>query len=172
MSSYNENRTWSDKYIPAICKIVGPYLLTPSDFRKDTTQATDLLVLDARDMRIAARVRRKSKYYNQYKYEFTLRSRVKSGATTELEKVVNGLGDWLFYGFAGDDGIEIDDWWLIDLAAFRAALIRRNDHKLLIDHRVNKDGTEFHAFDLRSFPKSPSILIGSSHVLPYLQEAA
>lgn len=167
MNPYNENRSWSDKYIPTICNIVGPYLLTPSDFKKDTKQATDLLVLDARDMRIAARVRRASKYIDRYRYEFTLRSKVGSGASTEMEKIVNGLGDWLFYGFAEEDGIEIKNWWIIDLAAFRAALIRRNEHKLDIDGpKSNGDGTQFYAFDLRSFPEKPSILIAGSHALP------
>lgn len=172
MSSYTENREWSDKYIPAICKIVGPHLLTPSDFKKDATQATDLIVLDARDMRIAARTRRKAKYFEKYRYEFTLRSRVKSGATTELEKVINGLGDWLFYGFVDDDPTEINDWWLIDLSAFRAALIRRDKHKLSVVNKSNGDGSEFCAFDLRNFPNKPSILIAGSQPLPMLSEVA
>lgn len=172
MSSYKENREWSDKYIPAICKIVGPYLLTPSDFKKDATQNTDLIVLDARDMRIAARTRSKSKYFDRYPYEFTLRSRVKSGAKTELDKVINGLGDWLFYGFVDEDPSKIDNWWLIDLAAFRAALIRRGSHKINYVYKANGDGSEFCAFDLRDFPAQPSILIGGSHVLPVRDQVA
>jgi hypothetical protein len=166
MSSYAENREWSDKYIPAVCKIVGQYLLTPSDFKKDATQATDLIVLDARDMRIAVRTRDKAKYREKFGYEFTLRSRVKSGSATELEKVVNGLGDWLFYGFVDEHPEEITDWWLIDLSAFRAALIRRDHHKLSIIKKSNGDGTEFYAFDLRSFPANPPILVAASHELP------
>jgi hypothetical protein len=166
MSKYAENREWSDKYIPAICRIVGQYLLTPSDFKKDTTQNTDLIVFDARDMRIAARTRDKERYFTKYPYDFTIRSRVKSGATTEFDKVINGFGDWLFYGFVDDDVNKIDHWWLIDLSIFRASLIRRHQHKLIYKELPNGDGTSFYAFDLRSFPSYPPILVASSHELP------
>lgn len=172
MSSFSENKRWSDQYIPAICNIVGPYLLKPSDFKTDTQQNTDLIVLDARDMRIAARVRRKSKYFEKYKYEFTLRSKVKSCRQTELEKVINGLGDWLFYGFVDEDPTYIQDWWIISLSSFRAGLIRRSKINLIVDRKTNGDGSEFYAFDLRSFPESPSIIIAGSQPLPIKSEAA
>jgi hypothetical protein len=51
----------------------------------------------ARDMRVAARVRR-SGYAQRYPHQFTIRSRVASGAETELSRIVNGKGDWMFYG--------------------------------------------------------------------------
>jgi hypothetical protein len=57
MTAYRRDRAWSDAFIPAIKKIVGPYLLEPSSFEIDAQQATDLIVLLARDLRIAARVR-------------------------------------------------------------------------------------------------------------------
>ena len=53
--NYFVNRTWSDRFLPDFKRIVGGHLLeTAADFF-DLYQATDLMMLDARDMRIAAR---------------------------------------------------------------------------------------------------------------------
>ena len=49
---------WSDIFLPQIKKIVGPLLLEPASFELDASEATDLVVLKARDMRIGCRVRR------------------------------------------------------------------------------------------------------------------
>ncbi len=159
MATYSTDRSWSDKMIPQIKEIVGPYLLDITPDEIDTKQAADLMILGARDMRIAARVRRLG-YAERYPYEFTLRSRRDSGAETELSKVINGLGDWMFYGHA-DNADKIGLWWLINLCAFRAALIR-DAKSIRFKKQDNGDGTYFVAYDLRSFPKTPSILIGSS----------
>lgn len=57
----------------------------------DTRHATDLPMLDGRDMRIAARVRRHG-YAGRYPYDFTIRSRLPSGNPTELAKIVKVTG--------------------------------------------------------------------------------
>lgn len=163
MSGYASDRQWSDLMIPQIKQIVGPFLLEPASFELDAKQATDLMVFSARDMRIAARVRRPG-YADRYPYEFTIRCKRDSGAETELSKIVNGWGDWLFYGHA-DTSNWISRWWLIDLDAFRAALIRSamNGTPLKAKDMANGDGTYFKAFDVRSFPEVPPILVGFSH---------
>ena len=117
MNIYQTNRNWSDQFLPQIKRIVGSHLLETSPDPLDWHQATDLLMLDARDMRIAARVRRPG-YATQYPHQFTIRSRVASGAETELSKIVNGKGDWLFYGHANASQTAIDSWYLIALRAF------------------------------------------------------
>lgn len=170
MNKYYDDRKWSDIMIPQIKTIVGPCLLESASFENDAKQATDLIILNARDKRIAARVRRVG-YAEKYPFEFTIRSHRETGSSTELEKIINGFGDWLFYGHA-DCNDQINFWWLINLSAFRAALIRdRNFKQIKFHKKANGDGTHFYAFDLRSFPKNPSILISSSHSLP-LSEAA
>lgn len=157
---YSINRQWSDQYLPAIRRIVGAHLLRAAPDWLDMRHATDLMMLDGRDIRVAARVRRPG-YAARYPFEFTLRSQLASGAMTELEKVVNGEGDWLFYGHAGDDGMSFDLWWLIDLRAFRAALIRHamNGYPLRCGNKANTDGTWFKWFDIRSFPADPPLVI-------------
>src|SRR3990167_1319494 len=163
--AYSENREWSDQFIPIVKQIVGPYLLEPAPFELDVNEATDLLVFRARDMRIAARVRR-PEFVDKFPWQFTIRSRVASGAKTEFAKIIEGWGDWFFYGFAyeGDGGIQ--RWMIVDLHAFRAALIQRKRGCPRHDEVPNGDGTCFHWFDVLSFPSQSPILVAASHDMP------
>ncbi|WP_336042551.1 hypothetical protein [Pseudooceanicola nanhaiensis] len=160
---YDINRQWSDRYLPQIKSIVGAHLLRDAPDFLDMKHATDLLMLDARDMRIAARVRRPG-YAERYPHQFTIRSKLPSGAETELSKIINGAGDWMFYGHASVTGEGLSAWWLIDLRAFRAALVRRGANGLRWGSKVNRDGTRFTWFDVRSFPAEPALIVGSSEL--------
>lgn len=162
--TYLINRAWSDRFIPTIRSIVGPHLLTPAPLDVDANEATDLIVLSARDMRIAARIRRCG-YATKYANEFTIRSRLANGHKTELAKLVDGFGDWMFYGHAADDSTtNLARWMLIDLHAWRAGLIRdRYKHKIRCDEKDNRDGTYFVFFDACSFPDDPPLLVACSH---------
>ena len=164
--SYRKDREWSDQFIPRIKWIVGPHLLVPSQFEVDAKQAADLIVLRARDMTIAARIRRCG-YAESYPYEFTIRSKRDSGAKTEMAKLLEGWGDWMLYGHAAEDPGLISRWWLIDLHQWRERLLRTGfsgSWRGFSTEKSNGDGTHFLAFDLRKF--TPSILIDSSHELP------
>ena len=162
--SYSKDRQWSDQFIPCMRRLIGPYLLEPSSLEVDTKQAADLVVLHARDVTIACRVRRHG-YADRYPYEFTIRSARDSGARTELEKLTDGWGDWMFYGHAAKSSPAVERWWLIDLDAWRAALIR--DRKGVAGKpQSNGDGTHFVAFDVRRFrPKDgcKPLLVAASH---------
>lgn len=48
--SYANDRSWSDQFIPDIQAKVGPILLSPAPFHADAQQATDLMILQARDI--------------------------------------------------------------------------------------------------------------------------
>ncbi|MCK0102549.1 hypothetical protein MWU63_09580 [Pseudohalocynthiibacter sp. F2068] len=106
-----------------------------------------------------------SGYVHRYPYQFTIRARVTSGAETELSKIVNGKGDWMFYGHSNErqDGFAL--WWLIDLNAFRAALIRQtaNGYSISCGDMANSDGTCFKWFDIRSFPTYPPLVVACSY---------
>ena len=163
MNAYSTNRRWSDRFLPEIKNLVGQHLLSAAPDPFDHFEATDLMMLNATDLRIAARVRRPG-YAQRYPYQFTLRSHVPSGAQTELAKVVNGHGDWMFYGHADASETGVQSWWLLDLRAFRAALIRssRNGHSISTGVQANPDGTRFRWFDIRSFPEEPPLVVASS----------
>lgn len=169
--SYQSDRTWSDQFIPEIRRIVGPYLLQESSFEVDANQAADLVVLKARNMTIAARIRRHG-YADRYPFEFTIRSKRDSGSKTELAKLMEGWGDWMFYAHASKSSNLFDRWMLIDLSAWREHLLRTGyasqGWKHLAKNQSNGDGTYFVAFDVRKFPSN--LLIASSHAV--VSEAA
>lgn len=160
---YGTDRAWSDQYIPAIKRIVGPLLLCESPIEVDQKQAADLIVMRARDMMIGCRVRRPG-FAADYGSQFTIRCARDNGAKTELAKIVDGFGDWLFYGHAIDgEAIGIDPWYLIDLDAFRAHLIRDSKrHAIRHGKQSNYDGTHFSWFDITSFLGDPPLLVASS----------
>ncbi|WP_299960776.1 hypothetical protein [uncultured Roseobacter sp.] len=163
MNAYSANRNWSDRFLPEIKRLVGGHLLETAPDPFDHFQATDLMMLDARDMRVAARVRRPG-YAHRYPHQFTIRSRVASGAQTELSKIVEGKGDWMFYGHSDASQTRVESWWLLDLNAFRAALIRSGGHgyNVVCGEQANPDGTRFAWFDMRSFPAEPPLVVAKS----------
>ena len=163
---YDADRRWSDAFIPAIKKIVGPLLLEESSFEVDTQQAADLVVMNARDKTIACRVRRCG-YADRYGYEFTIRAKRDTGAKTELEKIVDGFGDWRFYGHAAEDGMNVSRWMVISLPALRAAIIRKQAVPI---KQSNSDGTHFVAFDVRALPES--CLVSANFVVERERQAA
>jgi hypothetical protein len=123
----------------------------------DTKEAADLIVLKARDMRVAARVRRPG-YADRYRYQFTVRSRLTNGAKTEMRKLIEGFADWMFYGHADADEQGLEDWMLIDLNVWRRHLLETGYnggwHHLVEEEKPNVDGaTQFMAFDIRRFPR-------------------
>jgi hypothetical protein len=163
---YREDRRWSDKYIPRIKQLVGPYLLEPAPFLHDAKEATDLIILTAKDMRVACRVRRES-YFNQYGGQFTIRHSRTNGTQTEFDKILMGLGDWMFYGFASERQLDFLEWYLIDLAVFRYHLTHDGwrkpaERSIKCDIVGNKDNaTSFTWFDVQSFPPDPALLVAS-----------
>jgi len=154
---------FANRYVDYIRCVVGPCLLGPATLEQDRSEATDLLILKARDMRIACRVRRLARKA-AYAGEFTLRSSRDSGAETELAKVLKGFGDWFFYGWESERPGIADPWALINLEVFRREYVRRPDlHDR--DEIPNGDGTWFKAFKFSDFAKVPGFLIWNSAML-------
>jgi hypothetical protein len=160
---YSDDRAYGDRFLPEIKTLITPHLLVPTSELIDQRECADLMVFDGMDKRIAVRIRRPG-YADRYPHQFTIRCQRDSGAETELSKIINGWGDWLFYGHASDDERSVRAWWLINLNAFRAALIRetRNGLTLQYGDMPNGDGTYFKWFDIRSFPPHPPLIIASS----------
>jgi hypothetical protein len=84
-----------------------------------------------------------------YRREFTIRTDRPSGATTELEKIEAGWGDWMIYGFAHRSLPKLCHWLIGDLDAFRSW---RNSGGRRVFHRQNSDGTEFDVFRADAIP--------------------
>ena len=115
--SWQENKKWSDAFIPEIKRALAGVLLCESPVEEDQERNTDLIVLRMEAKRVACRVRRLS-YLHKFGDEFTIRATLPSGKKTELAKVIEGFGDYIFYGFAGDDGT-LMKWSIGDLNVFR-----------------------------------------------------
>lgn len=174
MNSYRLNRTWSDQFIPEICRIVGPLLLVPATVELDNKEATDLMVFavktfGVKDMRIAARVRRPGmRRHERHGPEFTVRCRVLSGAKTEWAKIIEGFGDWLFYGHASADEQGKIEWWMVVCLRALREHHEKNWQQVLNagaidDDRQNRgDGTAFHILRPTHFPPHPPLIVASN----------
>lgn len=170
--TYDTDRQWSDQYVPAIRAIVGPLLIQPASLLVDRNEATDLMLLHARDMRIAARVRRPG-FADRYPDDFTLRAQRPNDVPTEFFKVLSGFGDWFFYGHAAyGSGRQIKRWLIVDLDVWRVA-IRRRGWERYGEVRQAADGVKFIAFDARKFTRDGyDIVVDQSHPPPQIIEAS
>jgi hypothetical protein len=173
MSDFRSDYEWQLKFVGRVKEIVGALLVQPATFEMDTTEATDLIVLKARELRIACRVRRAAgEYAKHYPWEFTIRAHRDSGAKTEMEKIINGWGNWMFYGHADYDEpsaaipASISTWFVIDLESWRIQLA--NGTAPPAKRKSNHDGTYLNAYDVRYFAANPRILIASSNDVPVM----
>jgi hypothetical protein len=156
MKKWEELKKFSDKYLPEIKRYLGEYLIAePKEIEEDKRHNTDLVVLELRAVRIACRVRRDI-YYVKYGNEFTIRSSVPSGNKTELAKIIEGWGDYIFYGFG--DGEHLTHWFIGDLKAFRlwfSIQIVKNGGTLPGKVKENADGSSnfrsFNKYDIPGF---------------------
>lgn len=162
--TYQTNRPWSDRFIPTIRTLIGPYVVVVSTDEVDWNEAADLTIFTGALLRgralthIAARVRRPG-YDEKYPGQFTLRSCSRSGKITELKKIIDGFGDWMFYGHAVDnESAIIGVWHLLDLHVFRAELIRGSmtQPQRFVQgdnwgETPNGDGTKFTWFNITDF---------------------
>jgi len=98
---------------------------------RDLKKATDLVIsVDGGD--VAVRIRR-AKYKGRYR-DLTIRAWREGGIRTELEKLVDGFGDWYLYAWSNGHG-GLDDWFLVDLNKLRISGLLSTQHI-----RYNKDG--------------------------------
>lgn len=145
---WQDDKAWSDRYLDEVKGILGRVLIGPAPEEDDRERNTDLIVLKMDSVRIACRIRREE-YFRKFPHQFTIRTSRPNGNKTELAKIVEGWGDYFFYGFGGTDSLL---WWgLGDLKAFRLrfnAYIVNNGGQMPGELLTNSDGSsEFRAID-------------------------
>lgn len=131
-TSFQRDFSWQDGYMPEVQRILqlnAIYLFNVSiaSWYQDVKQATDMTItLGGKPKSVGVRLRR-----SEYGYrDLTIRAVRSSGARTELEKIMSGMGDAYLYGWT--HGFQISEWMLIDLNRLRGsgllegAPIRRN----------------------------------------------
>jgi len=116
MKNWEVDKRWSDKHLPEIKKILGLYLIGEPPQEEDERRNTDLMVLKMEAVRIGCRIRKKE--WIRYRDEFTIRKSRPSGMKSEISKIIEGWGDYFFYGF-GDDAGNLLAWTLADMKIFR-----------------------------------------------------
>jgi hypothetical protein len=123
--SWQGDKGWADQFMPDIKSVLGRHLLGEASLTEDAKHATDIVVLQMKDLRIAVRMRRRKYAENQhYLGQFTIRTERRSGVKTELAKLIEGWGDYYFYGFEGLHDGQLGIWHLIDLKEFRLGYMR------------------------------------------------
>jgi hypothetical protein len=148
---WEQEKKWSDRFIPEIKSILGQCLMRCGDIEEDAMENTDLITLILDPVRVACRVRRNK--YLQYIGEFTVRAALPTGVPTELEKILDGYGDLLFYGFCDTAEQALVYWRLLDLDVFRD--VYRHPLGYTGEPRTNTDrSSDFRAFRINRFPAS------------------
>jgi len=151
---WKQNKSWSDKYLPEIKQILGLHFIGEAPLEEDAQNNTDLIVLKLDPLRFACRVR-KSDYLQRFGDEFTVRQKVPSGNKTELTKIIEGWGDYMFYGFA--DETKLASWKIGSLNVFRlwfAKQLAKNCGRMPGKVLSNKDySSDFVAFRWDELPK-------------------
>lgn len=154
MSHWIIGKNWSDQFLPQIKGILGLHLIGEPPEKEDQEHNTDLMVLNMAAVRIGCRVRRTS-YMESYRREFTIRSSWPSGAKTELAKIVEGWGDYFFYGFGDDNALAA--YTLLDLKGFRLVyhdMIKTRNFNFKIKRNMGGADSSFHVFQWSDFKDS------------------
>lgn len=150
--SFADNRSLEELFMDNVLDVIkGRHLLSLANAKQDMTEATDLMVLKAGQVRLGVRVRRPYYFDNaNYRDEVTIRCKLDSGVPTEYQKVMDGWGDMMFYGFANPCYTwcqSLRRWTLYSLDAFR--WIAMNRRTMLGNAIPNGDGTHFYALNVR-----------------------
>lgn len=145
--SWRAGKKWSDKFIPEIKAILGVNLMCEPHVSEDQERNTDLIVMNMESCRIACRVR-SYQYLENYGSEFTIRAR-NGSSKTEIHKVLDGWGDYIFYGFADANEKRLARWFIGDLNIFR-----KNHNALMGETIPNFDGrTALTAYRVDALPR-------------------
>ncbi|MDN5854342.1 MAG: hypothetical protein L0K86_16110 [Actinomycetia bacterium] len=150
---FDDDFDWQRGLIPQIKRVCANYLIGEAPVQEDMERNTDLIVLRLDPVRVACRLRRHD-YLRRYPDEFTIRAGRPSGVQTELQKVLSGWGDYIFYGFASQDGTTLAAWLLGDLNVFRLWHHQQAYARVRPwTSQTNGDGSStFHAYSVTSLP--------------------
>jgi len=166
-SSYSKYKSFADKYHSSIKKIIKQIFYEQTRIFNieveittesiDINESTDYQIIIPNG-RFSARIR-KIKYFLKYK-DWTIRSRVKSGNKTELDKLKEGASRWYFYGW-GTKRYNIPKWVFLDLEEVRKKGIFDKKRSEI----SNGDGSWFIAIPIKELFKNNCIIQTSERLL-------
>jgi len=172
MTDWQDRKRWSDRFLTEIKGILGVHLIGEPPMEEDAERNTDLMVLRMDAVRIGVRIR-SNKYLGEYGDEFTIRAGLRSGVKTELTKIIEGWGDFFFYGFCDGGQTRLVRWTLADMKVFRRSYMRmlaKSDANVIpgIPKDNTDGGSSFAAFRWGEFP--PEFIVARS-VIPTMAAA-
>lgn len=156
-AGWEVDKRWSDRFLPDIKRALGEFLLSEPEPEEDQNRNTDI-ILKMDSVRIACRVR-KHEYFlnNRYRGEFTIRAGRPTGSRTELSKIVEGWGNYLFYGFSNPEETGLAAWRIISLNEFRLwfnrMIVSGNGKVPGIDNSNYDQSSSFRAFNVTKMPE-------------------
>jgi len=153
---YKDNREWSDRLLRRVAGILGEVFIQTSPDVEDMQHNTDLMVLNNRPHRYAVRIRKNR--YSKWADQFTIRSGLRSDIPTEFDKIIDGFGDYMFYGIANSERDDLVCYSIIDLDVFRNHLGDSTVHAQVME---NQDETKFLFFSYDQFPEE--LIVRSHH---------
>ncbi len=156
MSGWKTDKKWSDRFISEIqhhlsgILNIHPMSVKIASESEDRERNTDLIILGINNIRIACRIR-KNQYLSKYGNEFTIRSYRPSGKETEFSKIMNGWGDYIFYGFCNAEETGLENWFLGDLEIFRRWIAETQNYYVI--KKTNFDGSSnFYSYNKNGIP--------------------
>lgn len=156
-----KRRTWSESYNALVKSILGQVLFTEAPLEIDRYEASDIIYKVSGRGDVGVRIR-KPECFEKYRFDVTFRAENGRAKKTEIDKIIDGRGTWMFYAIAAPDNRTFLSWVLLDLNAWRAARFR-GEIAPVIENKSNFDGTGFDVYDLRSFRNSdPPIIVAAS----------
>jgi len=147
---YKPTKVWSDAFNPEIDAILGQYLVWRDPSKNDDDfKNTDRICQIERGTRVSCRMRHFRDM--RYQHQFTLRCSRPSGVPTELQKILTGWGDYMFYGIAAEDDLCIASWHLCDLDVFRKWYLPERNHRVMA---VPDGSAEYMIFQYHELPET------------------
>lgn len=143
----DSEKKFSQKFEDEVKQIFADLLIQRAPDHVDWNEATDLTIMQIHPFDIGVRIRR-HKYLEDYGDEITMRYKRSNGKKTEWDKLVDGKGDYYFYGFCDEDEEKICAYNILDLTHFRAQLVRNTVDYHVIERR--KGQADFAAVDVNS----------------------
>lgn len=146
--------------MPEVKRTLGEYLIGEAPYEEDRDRNTDLIVLRMEAVRVGCRIRRPG-YLGRYADEFTIRTARPNDCKTELAKIIEGWGNYMFYGISDEAEEALACWVLVNLSGFRLwymSYMATNEGRQPGLIKQNRDGSsDFRAFKINDLPASAII---------------
>ncbi len=153
MQDWELDKLLTDRAMQRVKAVLGCLLFRAGDTVEDTKQATDLILCESGDHATAVRLR-SDRYRQKYGDQFTIRYDRPSGAMSELQKIMSGYAQWMFYGFI-DDSATLTAYTILKLNFLRCYLW---DQRMALDAfyigKNTDDSSQFLAIPLADLPRN------------------